>query len=780
MTSFDELFHKCTGAPPYAFQRAFAEAPKLPDLLEAPTGSGKTATAMLGWLWRRKFGSSSQQAEAGRRLVYCLPMRTLVEQTERAARLWRERLGLDEDALGIHVLMGGAVDDAWQAHPDRDAILIGTQDQLLSRALMRGYSMSRYMWPVHFALLNSDCTWVMDEVQLMGVGASTAAQLQAFREKREVFGSAKTVWMTATLAEDRLRTVDVRRELSRMPFSSKEPALQRRLRAAKALAKSKHAVGKELAPLAKEIAAAHEEGTLTLVIVNRVARAQQLKLLLDKELRGEPTALIHSRFRPADRRRIQDAALSGRFRGVLVATQAIEAGVDLSAKTLFTELAPWSSLVQRFGRLNRAGEHKESRAFWIDLDTDEKDLALPYETADLSSAREKLRELKDVSPDSLAKVAREPEQPALPVLRHKDLLELFDTEPDLAGRDLDVSRFVRATNDRDLQVAWRALGDRGPAKDAPDLHRDELCTVPVHELEKLTKDRSVWRYDSRRGRWLEAERLFPGQTFVVDLAVGGYDAEQGFTRDKSDVPSPVKVPVPLLTESDSEDPLSYRAAEYVTLETHSQDAAEAMETLLKHCGALMAGTVDPAELVTAARWHDAGKVHSAFQEMLVNGLEDADPRRNGGPWAKSDGLVRGQLPRRHFRHELVSALTWLADGRTDLGAYMIAAHHGKVRMSLRARPGEEPPPGMSRRFANGVYEGDEIPAASLGGGLVVPAQRLSLECMELGGEGTWTDRMQGLLAHLGPFRLAYLEMLIRVADWRASARRQLRTLGEAQ
>ena len=41
---------------------------------------------------------------------------------------------------------------------------------LLSRALNRGYGMSRYRWPMHFGLLNNDCLWVMDEVQLMGRG----------------------------------------------------------------------------------------------------------------------------------------------------------------------------------------------------------------------------------------------------------------------------------------------------------------------------------------------------------------------------------------------------------------------------------------------------------------------------------------------------------------------------------------------------------------------------------------------------------------------------------
>ena len=38
----------------------------------------------------------------------------------------------------------------------------------LSRALNRGYGMSRYRWPMHFGLLNNDCLWVLDETQLMG------------------------------------------------------------------------------------------------------------------------------------------------------------------------------------------------------------------------------------------------------------------------------------------------------------------------------------------------------------------------------------------------------------------------------------------------------------------------------------------------------------------------------------------------------------------------------------------------------------------------------------
>ena len=40
--------------------------------------------------------------------------------------------------------------------------------------------------------------------------------------------------------------------------------------------------------------------------------------------------------------------------------------------------------------------------------------------------------------------------------------------------------------------------------------------------------------------------------------------------------------------------------------------------------------------------------------------------------------------------------------------------------------------------------------------------------MRLGGESSWTARALKLLSDLGPFKLAYLEALLRAADMRAS------------
>jgi len=108
----------------------------------------------------------------------------------------------------VHILMGGEIDLDWDFWPEREAILIGTQDQLLSRALNRGYAMSRFRWPVHFALLNNDCLWVMDEVQLMGPGLPTSIQLQGFRERLGAYSPARCMWMSATVNARAFTTID--------------------------------------------------------------------------------------------------------------------------------------------------------------------------------------------------------------------------------------------------------------------------------------------------------------------------------------------------------------------------------------------------------------------------------------------------------------------------------------------------------------------------------------------------------------------------------------------
>ena len=190
---FDDFFRRAmygdqasAKAQPFGYQRRLAET-QWPSLINVPTGLGKTAAVVLAWLWKRGWrqGNRSEVADINtpRRLVYCLPMRVLVEQTQANAIEWLTRLSVigapGTGRVSVHVLQGGAEDirhAIWAEHPEEDMILIGTQDMLLSRALMRGYGMSRYQWPIHFSWLHNDAMWDYDEIQMMGSGLVTSAQ----------------------------------------------------------------------------------------------------------------------------------------------------------------------------------------------------------------------------------------------------------------------------------------------------------------------------------------------------------------------------------------------------------------------------------------------------------------------------------------------------------------------------------------------------------------------------------------------------------------------------
>jgi CRISPR-associated endonuclease/helicase Cas3 len=770
-----------------------------PDLLKIPTGLGKTASVMLAWLYKRLRGDP----ETPRRLVYCLPMRTLVEQTAANTQAWLENIhaaGLDIDGrlpARPHVLMGGEIDDDWIRSPEQAAILIGVQDVLLSRALMRGYGVGRSRWPVDFALLHNDAMWVFDEVQLMAAGASTSAQFEAFRRKLATMACARSLWMSATLEEDWLRTVDFDCQLVSHGLEEQDrahPAVGLRLTAPKALGRAasavargaltKHGSDEYTQALCREILGKHRLGKTTLVIMNRVIRAQVLYDALSEKT-SHPVMLVHSRFRPAERRRLnkQLTANPGDSGRIVVATQAVEAGVDITSAVMFTELAPWPSLVQRFGRLNRGAEENDAAAFWIDVATEGTEqnavaLALPYSPEELGQARERLRPLGEVSPKTLEGF-RVDLDGAWQVLRRKDLYQLFDTDADLTGFDVDVSPYVRGADDTDLRVFWRALANvkAGPqGAEARRPHRDEICAVSIGQAKTwllAPKNRGqafVWDWVDKR--WTRPDRLWPGALVLVDAALGGYDETRGFDASITAPVRPIESPagVTALPEALDDDLDSIRDRP-VLLPNHLRHVRDEAARL---CGALSIARGE-MRAVAASLWHDLGKAHDVFKARC--GL---DP--DASPLAKTPDYnwrIRSPRNRRYFRHELASTLAWLhhggQDDACDLIAYLIAAHHGKVRMGIRALPDERgPDDDPERRFARGIWDGDRLPALSVDG-LAAPETELALDVMEIGGGATgrsWATRTQQLLACYGPFRLAFLEALVRWADWRASEAEQ--------
>jgi CRISPR-associated endonuclease/helicase Cas3 len=107
-TTYADIFKTATGQMPYNYQCRIACGSKanLEDertllvgtdckslLINIPTGLGKTAAVVLAWLWNRVVQPDEEARKTWpHRLVYCLPMRTLVEQTQSSVRMWVEKL----------------------------------------------------------------------------------------------------------------------------------------------------------------------------------------------------------------------------------------------------------------------------------------------------------------------------------------------------------------------------------------------------------------------------------------------------------------------------------------------------------------------------------------------------------------------------------------------------------------------------------------------------------------------------------------------------------------
>ena len=194
---------------------------------------------------------------------------------------------------------------------------------------------------------------------------------------------------------------------------------------------------------------------------------------------------------------------------IIVATQAIEAGVDISSKTLVTELAPWSSMVQRFGRCNRYGEHNQdgARILWVDIE-DDKELSRPYDGEVLSIARDKLN----------GSGQRQTRRTCRPPTRHAHLPQCcaarICSTCSTPTRTCPASTWMSPTTSATpARRACRCSGATSRTiriflkpRDRPD--RRELCPVSIGQARDFAKrkDTTLWRWDALEERWVRLDR----------------------------------------------------------------------------------------------------------------------------------------------------------------------------------------------------------------------------------------------------------------------------------
>lgn len=800
---YGEYFERATGHPPHDYQRRIGEADRLPDVIDVPTGLGKTAAIVLAWLWHWLGGSP----QAARRLVIALPMRTLVEQTATSVRRWLERLEIAGE-VDVLVLMGGtprSVAQDWRANPERPSILVGTVDVVVSKLLMRGYGTARNAYPMDAALTWNDAHLVVDETQLAAASTRTLRQVSAFQRSSHVapFGVVGLTCMSATIDPRLLNTVDnpvADATFVRLTEADDDDDIRRRRGAVRTIRAAGFDAGKPR-NIAGHAIQHHRPGTLTLIIVNSVAAAREVHAALRKAKPSADLVLLHSRFRPADRKPLVDRAVGpvpdeGR---IVVSTQVVEAGVDVDAALLVTEVSPWPSFIQRVGRCNRAGKRTDSEVHWVDAGT-----KTPYDPSQIAATREALVGLEGcavTSTDLLGvDVATGDRLPT--TLRRTDFLTLFDTAPDLTGNDLDIAPYIRESDDLDVSLAWADWREDRPPSDLRLPAHEARCAVSIATVREYQKAGAVlWRGDPRSGSWTPAGLIRPGEMLLAHVITGGYDPTTGFDgKSTGPVPSvdvpPAPAGDPESETANSTDGLVDGCDSWVPLDQHLRETEEEALAIVE---TLALPSELAADVVLAARLHDVGKAHPTWQDALVATASEEDHASvaDGRPWAKSaiprdtpdPANSRQQKTRRRlrvvdadgkqvaFRHELAGVLalqTVLAGLMTgahdpDLVRYLVLAHHGKLRVTVR-----ELGTHADDRLL-GIPDGDSPSLPDVLGTSPATGRESSIRQFRLDGDPdrglpAWADTTQALLDRYGPFRLAYLETLVRAADWRASAR----------
>lgn len=607
-----------------------------PSVLDLPTGSGKTAAIDIAVFHLALEADRGEARRAPVRIAFVVDRRLVVDDAFKRAEKLERSLAARQGAVTGHVadrlkelsgdgppliirrLRGGIPrEDDWARTPSQPTVLSSTVDQVGSRLLFRGYGVSDSMKPVHAGLIGSDCLILLDEAHLAEPFRQTLGWVRMYRGRNWRETDAAAPWGTALLtATPGEKPQDV---FSLDDEDRSHPVLKRRLGASKRArlippAKSKTksesltrtededeetgASEKDVIRRAATIMAKVHDALDHFnkagksarcpaigVVVNRVARARAVfKQLSQKIATAEADCLLLiGPARPVDRDNVANQLAPIRTGAdrvldkplILVATQCIEAGVDIDLDALITEAAPLDCLRQRFGRLNRAGRDIVPYAAIIAAKAD-----LSVRTDDpvygkaIKPAWDRLMEAagKDGSDvivefglrgftvrmeaDALARRADAP----IFLPAHLDLLS--HTSP-IPAADPEVSLFLHGTSRQpdSITVVWRADID-------PEINRDEdvrllmmlvpprslealelplwaarrwlmrqnttlahladIATAAPQEEERARPDREkrrvfLWKGNDERSCWIDPAVLRPGETVIVPAGYGGVD-----------------------------------------------------------------------------------------------------------------------------------------------------------------------------------------------------------------------------------------------------------------
>ena len=194
----DERFKQLTGFPPRNFQRAtiLKILNRQDVLLRAPTGSGKTETAIAPFLFAQDLQNYFPQAFANK-LIYVVPLRTLANSIRQRAEVLVEKWSKVSQAPRPLVVTIQTGENPEDPRFEGD-IVFCTIDQMLSSFLNIPYSVGRGSANVNAGAIFASYL-VFDEIHLLDSERSFVTVLKVLQQVR---GISPFLLMTATLTDE--------------------------------------------------------------------------------------------------------------------------------------------------------------------------------------------------------------------------------------------------------------------------------------------------------------------------------------------------------------------------------------------------------------------------------------------------------------------------------------------------------------------------------------------------------------------------------------------------
>lgn len=305
-------------------------------VLSAPTGSGKTESAM-SWL-------RCQVRERGMgHVFYILPFTASIN-----AMYERLQFNIGEDKVGLlHGKLSQYIDEKMSWSSENCAIVkkmiedyrtmvtpvkVVTPFQLLKHLYgLKGFEKGLFEWVGAY--------FIVDEIH--AYDSKVFAQIIVLLKIVTTYFNARVHVMTATLPSYMLKELES--VLYPLQHITATKDLYERFR--------RHQIGIIHGKLVDKIYMIQrdlDKGEKVLVVCNTVDEAQTVFGLLDSRNK----VLLHGRFNGRDRIKKEKELLNNNI-SLLVGTQAVEVSLDIDYDVLYSSPAPIDALIQRFGRVNR-------------------------------------------------------------------------------------------------------------------------------------------------------------------------------------------------------------------------------------------------------------------------------------------------------------------------------------------------------------------------------------------------------------------------------------------